>query len=238
MALVRHIHEAGARLVSSVFGRVLPNLRHPLAAYGPWAISPWVKEDSGNRSGNRATAHGSARNAAHPPIAGPEYERYLLRLLAHYVPPDARGADTVLDAMCGFGPFANLAGLRKFFADATLVQGCDIKAKRWMRAPAGSSVYFADLQRPLPTNVRYSLITLFKPLGQQSEFSIQQALGHLVAKLHPGGHLLIVLAEQTDVGFMLEAVSRLSLSLRTSEANVLRINSEPEHKWVIVCRVD
>ena len=164
-----------------------------------------------------------------------EYEHYLMDLLARYVPPGARAADAVLDAMCGQS-LRNLPVLRRFFHTAATVDGTDIALDPTTRGPNGTSVFRADLLQPPGTLRHYAFIALFKPPGDTPEQPIGQALVHLVAALQPGGHLLLVLAEHTDVEYVLGVLSRLDVALLTSEPNALRANIEPEHKWVIVCQ--
>lgn len=169
-----------------------------------------------------------AHTAAH-------YERYLLDLLGHYVPPAARCATAVLDAMCGSN-VPNLAGLRRFFAGAEDVHGTDIDLEPGFAYPTGTVVFHCDLRRPLPDERRYDFIALFKPPGETPELSVQRPLAHLLAALEAGGHVLAVLAEHTDVEPMLAALRGRGLSVLTSEPNALRHPGVPEHKWVIVCR--
>jgi MoaA/NifB/PqqE/SkfB family radical SAM enzyme len=163
------------------------------------------------------------------------YERYLLDVLGHYVPPAARGAVAVLDAMCGSN-VPNLAGLRRFFAAAERVHGTDIDLEPRRAYPTGTVVFRADLRRPLPDDRRYDFVALFKPPGETPELSVQQPLAHLLAALEAGGHVLVVLAEHTDVEPVLAVLRGLGLSVLTSEPNALRHPGAPEHKWVIVCR--
>jgi hypothetical protein len=163
------------------------------------------------------------------------YERYLLALLAHYVPPAARSARAVLDAMCG-SSFPNLAGLRRFFRSSDDVHGTDLDLLPGLASPSGTEAFRADLRRPLPDGRRYDFIALFKPPGETPELPVQQALTHLLAALEPGGYLLAVLAEHTDVQPVLEVLRRRGMSVLTSEANTLRHPIEPEHKWVLLCR--
>ncbi len=167
--------------------------------------------------------------------AAVEYERYLVDFLSRYVPPEARLADTVLDAMCG-QPLRNLPLLRQFFGAAHTVHGADIELDRKTKTPVGTSLFRADLFQPLRTPLRYALIALFKPPSDKPELPIGQALTHLIAALQPGGHLLIVLAEHTEVEAVVAALKRLDVTVLTSESNALRTNVEPQHKWIIVCR--
>ena len=173
--------------------------------------------------------------ASSPIQAAAEYERYLADLLARYVPPGARAANAVLDAMCGQS-LRNLSTLRRFFPAAAVVHGTDIALDPATRAPDGTSVFRADLLRPLSGLAGYAFIALFKPPGETPEQRIGEALVHLVAALQPGGYLLIVLAEHTDIESVLAALARLDVALLTSEPNALRTNIEPEHKWVILCQ--
>jgi MoaA/NifB/PqqE/SkfB family radical SAM enzyme len=163
-----------------------------------------------------------------------DYERYLTDLLARYVPEAARGGDFVLDAMCG-RRLRNLPALRRFFHTARSVHATDIDADDAVKGPPGTSVFRGDARQPPPTTVLYAFIALFKP-PDDSAGLMQQALTNLVAALQPGGHLMIVLAEHTDVEGVLETLRRLGVSVLVSEANALRGLVEPEHKWVIVCR--
>jgi hypothetical protein len=163
------------------------------------------------------------------------YERYLLDLLRRYVPAGVRPGAAVLDAMCGRG-LRNLPVLQRFCGDAVDVHATDIDLDDMTASPPGTHVFRADVCQPLPTRVRYALIVLFKPPGDGPGRSVQQALAQLVAALEPGGQLLIVLAEHTDVDPVLEVLRRLDVTVLTSEPNALRTHIEPEHKWVIVCR--
>ncbi len=164
-----------------------------------------------------------------------EYEDYLIGLLSYYVPPEVRSAATVLDAMCG-GAFPNLAGLRRFFTQATLVQGADIEVSETSKPPEGTTLLYADLHAPLPTTVAFEFAALFKPPGDQALWQLESAIGHIAKSLQVGGHLFIVLAEHTDVACMLAILEKLGLHLLRSELNALRHPCEPEHKWVIICR--
>jgi MoaA/NifB/PqqE/SkfB family radical SAM enzyme len=163
------------------------------------------------------------------------YERYLLDLLGHYVPPAARGARAVLDAMCGAGA-PNLAGLRRFFHASQHVHGTDIDLQPGLACPPGTVAFRADLRRPLPDDRRYDFIALFKPPGETPELPVQQGMTHLLAALEAGGYVLAVLAEHTDVQAVLEALRRRGMSVLRSEPNAVRHPIEPDHKWVILCR--
>jgi len=202
----------------------------PPAVYAPRVMAFGSKVAAAEPVTTSAAAQRSA-----PPAVGAQYEQYLLRLLAHYVPAGARAATTVLDAMCGQA-FPNLGGLRRFFSDAVTVQGTDIDVDERGKTPPGTSLFRADLLQPMTTDHRYDFVAVFKPPGDKPEFPIARAMAHLATALLPEGHLLIVLAEHTDVAPMLAILETLSLATQVSEANALGTFDEPEHKWVIVCR--
>jgi len=161
-----------------------------------------------------------------------DYAHYLSALLHRYAPPRA---NAVLDAMCGQS-LRNLPILRRVFGDAMMVHGTDVDLDPRTKSPAGTAFLRADLLRPLPTPWRYDFIALFKPAANQPGLPSAQVFTNLVAALQPGGYLLIVLAEHTDVDDIVAVLRRLDVALLTSEPNALRTNVEPEHKWVIVCR--
>jgi len=164
-----------------------------------------------------------------------DYDAYLLALLARYVPQAARTAGAVLDAMCGQA-MRNLPGLRRFFAAAAIVRGIDLALQPATLAPPGTTVDRHDLRQPLGAGARYELVALFKPPCDRSDGTIAQMLAHLVDALEPGGYLLIVLAEHTDVDHVLATVRAARAEVLVSEPNALRDAVEPEHKWVLVCR--
>ncbi len=165
---------------------------------------------------------------------GAAYDQYLTDLLRHYVPEQARGANLVLDAMCG-RRLRNLPVLRRFFPAASSVHATDIDVDEGITGPPGTTVFRSDVSQPAPMSPRYDFIALFKP-ADNTPGLLRQAVATLVASLGNGGHFLIVLAEHTDVDTVLAELGRLNLSVLTSEPNALRASLEPEHKWVIVCR--
>jgi len=169
-----------------------------------------------------------------PPGDAAAYDAYLADFLAHYTPPALRGAAAVLDAMCG-QDMPNLAGLRRFFAGAAAVHGTDIELDPRTVAPPGTAIQRADLLEPLATDACYDVITVFKPPGDAG-FPLDRALAHLFAVLRPGGCLLLVLAEHTEVEHTTAALRAIDADVAISERNPLRSSIEPEHKWVIVCR--
>lgn len=203
-------------------------------AYAPRVLkigqpqAPVGAPESGEPQETRAVPRQALRKQA-------EYEAYLLRLLAHYVPLEAHAAASVLDAMCG-GAFPNLAGLRRFFARATIVLGVDNEVNEASKPPEGTTLLHADLHSPLPTTVTFDFAALFKPPGDQVASQLESAIGHIGNSLRLGGHLLIVLAEHTDVARMLAILEKLGLHLVVSELNAWRDACEPEHKWIILCR--
>ena len=169
-----------------------------------------------------------------PPGDAAAYDAYLADFLAHYTPPALCGAAAVLDAMCG-QDMPNLAGLRRFFAGAAAVHGTDIELDPRTVAPPGTAIQCADLLEPLATDACYDVITVFKPPGDAG-FPLDRALAHLFAVLRPGGCLLLVLAEHTEVEHTTAALRAIDADVAISERNPLRSSIEPEHKWVIVCR--
>lgn len=165
----------------------------------------------------------------------PFYDRYILAILARYIPVEARAADSVLDAMCGRN-LPNLTALRRYFAGARIVAATDVDIEERRKAPRGTSVFRADLFAPLPGAQRYQLITVFKPPTGGLGKRIETVFAHLAAALEPGGHLFLVLGESNHTESTTAALNRLGLVIVASEANAVSSILEIEHVWILVAR--
>ncbi len=160
------------------------------------------------------------------------YESYLHVLLDHYLPPTAKAAESVLDAMCG-RVLPNLRALRSYFPEAKLL-GVDIDVHAAYSPPKGAYVKKVDILRPVAMKERYALVALFKPPTAMLEERLHGVLGRILGLVAPGGHLLIIVLSREEGLLYTDCLRQLGATVTTSEANRFHAAIEPEHDWVIV----
>ncbi len=166
-------------------------------------------------------------------VLKPYYDSYVVKLMKHYVPADARDADSVLIAMCGRN-LPNVAPLRRFFRSARIFDATDVDLVEGRSAPARTSVFRADLRQPLANQRTYDFITVFKPPVGPLGSEIEKVFVNLSASLTPGGYLFIVLGEDDQSEYISTVLRQHGLKLVTAEPNAVPARLEREHLWIVI----
>ena len=136
--------------------------------------------------------------------------------------------------MCGF-PAMNIGILSNFFYSANELHGMDVSVVAEGASYDKIRFIKTDLRLPFDNINYYDVILVIKPpleLGEQ----LKSIFNNLKNALENNGYMFVIFAELSDVDSVVDILDELRLRIEVSERNKFYHRSEPEHKWVLLCK--